>query len=344
LRVESEDLSPDPASRPTIAEVRERVRVRTGIDSLPAHLESRHGIEVAQITELDLGVFRVDRHDGPAWVARIFPAARPLEEVEGDARILRGLERRGFPAERCAAADPVSVHEGQGVLVTELVEGTRARGGGRTFAWLGGLLGGLHAASAATVAGLREGGAWHHLCLRGGPGDEIAAALALLDEYAARLDPPAAPLHRRLREAVAGADACQGLPEAILHPDFVPANALVGADQHLVLVDWTGAGRGPRLWSLAFLLWAAGAWDLRFVDSVVSHYARRVQLLPEEISRLEAAVRARPLVLDSWAVCLHRMPLEEAVHALPEKLDLAAAVAARAVQDFESTPAAEMEG
>jgi Ser/Thr protein kinase RdoA (MazF antagonist) len=329
----------DPGSRATIAEVRGWARIRAGTDTLTGHLEGRHGIRVTQITELDVGVLRVDRHDGPSWVARIFPAARPLDEVEGDARVLRGLERRGFPAERCAVADPVSTHEGQGVLVTELVEGTRARGGGRSFAVLGELLGRLHAASAATVAGLREGGAWHHLCLRGGPADELAAALVLLDEHAAGVDPHEAPLLRRLREAVEGADACQGLPEAILHPDFVPANALVGPDQHLVLIDWTGAGRGPRLWSLAFLLWAAGTWDLRFVDAVVSHYARHVQLQPEELSRLEAAVRARPLVLEAWSVCLHRKPLEEVARELTEKLDVAAATAARAVQGFEGAVA-----
>jgi hypothetical protein len=48
---------------------------------LPSHLESRYGSRVAQLTELDLGVFRVDRRDEPSWVARVFPAARPLEEA-----------------------------------------------------------------------------------------------------------------------------------------------------------------------------------------------------------------------------------------------------------------------
>jgi Ser/Thr protein kinase RdoA (MazF antagonist) len=328
-------LSGTTASGGGISARREWARVRSGIETLPAHLlEHRYGIDVERMTELDLGVFRVDRRDGPSWVARVFPAARPLGQVEGDAKILRGLERRGFPAERCAVAEPVSTHDGQGVLVTKLVEGTRARGGGRTFAVLGELLGRLHAAATATVDGLHEGGAWHLLCLGGGPADEVTAALELLDEFAARLDPHEAAINR-LQEAMASADACQGLPEAMVHPDFVPANALVGPDQHLVLIDWTGAGRGPRLWGLAFLLWAAGAWDLRLVDPVVSHYARHVQLQPDELSRLEAAVRARPLALDSWAACLGRKPLEEVVRELPEKLEIAAAIAERAIPGFQ---------
>jgi len=101
----------------------ERMYSRTGLERLPAHLEGRYGIRVAQLTELDLGVFRVDRSDGPSWVARVFPSARPLEQVEGDAEILRALARERFPAERCAHTEAVSTHEGQGVLVTEFVEG-----------------------------------------------------------------------------------------------------------------------------------------------------------------------------------------------------------------------------
>ena len=34
------------------------------------------------------------------------------------------------------------------------------------------------------------------------------------------------------------------------------------------IVDWTNAGRGPRIWSLGFVLWAAGARD---VDAARAH-------------------------------------------------------------------------
>ena len=40
---------------------------RSGLDSLPAHLEGRYGIEVSELTELDVGVFRVAvRADAPS--------------------------------------------------------------------------------------------------------------------------------------------------------------------------------------------------------------------------------------------------------------------------------------
>jgi hypothetical protein len=85
------------------------LRPRDGIERLPAHLEAHHGISVGEMAELDRGVVRVDRRDGPSWVARVFPRTRPVEAAEGDARILQALERQGFPAERCAVAEPVSV-------------------------------------------------------------------------------------------------------------------------------------------------------------------------------------------------------------------------------------------
>lgn len=70
---------------------------RSGQDTLPAQLEARYGIQVAQLTELDLGVYRVGRRDGPDWVARVFAADRPLAAAEGDAALLRRLEQQEFP-------------------------------------------------------------------------------------------------------------------------------------------------------------------------------------------------------------------------------------------------------
>ena len=117
------------------------IQPRSGQDTLTAHLEDRYGIQASGLTELDLGVYRVGRQDGPDWVARVFAADRPIAAAEGDAALLRRLEQDGFPAERCAAQEPVSAHEGQGVLVTRYLEGTGADGSRRTYGRLGSLLG-----------------------------------------------------------------------------------------------------------------------------------------------------------------------------------------------------------
>ncbi len=257
---------------------------------LAAHLAGTYDISVSGIGTLDSGVFRVDRSDGPSWVARVFPPARALEGVEGDAAILRALERAGFPAERCAHPNATSIFEEQGVLVSEFVEPAPALRPGRTAAILGALLGRLHANPGS---GLREGGAWHHLSFVGGPREEIAAARGRLEDAQSRVGLRELDDYHRVCDAVEQLDDCHDLPHAFVHPDFVSANAIPTADERLVIVDWTGAGRGPRLWSLGFLLWACGHRSPRLLDAAVSRYRRHVTLEPDELARLAGAIRAR---------------------------------------------------
>jgi hypothetical protein len=85
-----------------------------------AHLEARYGIAVSRLAELDLGVYRVERADGPARVARVFAAMRPEVAAAGDAVILAFLAGHASGSERVAAPEPASVLDGHSVLVTEL--------------------------------------------------------------------------------------------------------------------------------------------------------------------------------------------------------------------------------
>ena len=301
------------------------------VEGLGQHLEDHYGVGVAEIAPLDSGVFRVDRRDGSRWVARVFAAKRPLAGVREDAGILRALERVGFPAERCAHPEPVSEFLGQGVLVTGFLEDHGPLRPGRPAAVLGVLLGRLHAHPATNV---RPGGAWHHLSFVGGPREEIAAAAELLDDHLPRIGVRELGLFDRLRDEVARTDDCHDLPHAFVHPDFVPANAISTADGRLAVVDWTGAGRGPRLWSIGFLLWAAGARDLRLVDVVVSRYRRSVELEPAELDRLEGAIRGRPVMLESWSVCAGRRELAVAVDRIQRAGALAESIAIQARRSF----------
>jgi Ser/Thr protein kinase RdoA (MazF antagonist) len=281
------------------------------------------------MAELDRDVFRVDRRDGPAWVVRVFPRQRPIEAVEGDAAILNKLAEAGFPAERCAA--PVSTLDDRGVLVTQFVEGIPPDRPGRTFAILGALLGRLHARPATSA---RPGGAWHHLVPTGVPADEIDAALSLLQEVRDRAADADREHYDLLLDAVAGLDDAADLPHGFVHPDFVPANTIQVADGGLVIVDWAGAGRGPRLWSLAFLLWAGGVQDLRLVDVAVSRYRRHVQPTPDELRRLEGVLHARLLLIDCWSVAAGRRTPAQAAATLRWARRKAEAIAVRALAGF----------
>lgn len=300
-------------------------------EPLAEHLESRYGIAVARVEQLDLGVHRVERADGPTWVARVFPAARPPRGADEDAAILRGLEQTGFPAERCAHAQPVSEWQGQTVLVTDFVAGHGPLRPGRAAAILGALLGRLHEHPGT---GLRRGGAWHHLSFTGAPREERAAATQLLTDHLPEVGIRQLASFDRLRSEAEQVDDCEELPHAFVHPDFVLANAISTADQRLVIVDWTGAGRGPRVWSLGFLLWAAGARDLRLVELVVSRYRRATELEPPELDRLEGAIRGRPVMLETWSVCAGRREVTAAVEQIERIRHLARSIAAEARRAF----------
>ena len=313
---------------------------RVGVNELPGHLNATYGIKVTRIEELDLGVYRVDRHEGASWVARLFPAERPIEQTLGDAAILRFLAELDYPAERCATAEPVSILEGQSLLVTELVPGVprtdrrvaiRNAGG---LAMLGWLLGYLHSLPITREATRRPGGSWHHLA-DGAPRNEIAALRKLLDEAKHRADPSGADLYLTLAEKVSSLDDGGGLPESLVHPDFVLANVVAPPTGGLVVVDWAGAGRAPRTWSLAFLLWSVGlGGDLKRVDRTVAGYRRHITPQPEELERLEALIRVRPIVFDTWAFCTGRKTLGQTTESIAASQDTAAAIADRARTAF----------
>lgn len=301
------------------------------VDGLGKHLEASYGVEVDGVVPLDHGVVRVDRRDGSRWVARVFPAGRPLASVREDAAILQALERAGFPAERCAHPEPVFEFLGQSVLVTVFLEDHGPLRPGRPAAILGALLGRLHTHPATQV---RPGGAWHHLSFMGGPREEIASAGELLEDRLPSVGVRELGLFDRLRDEVERADDCHDLPHAFVHPDFVPANAISTAEGSLAIVDWTGAGRGPRLWSIGFLLWAAGARHLRLVELVVSRYRRSIELEPAELDRLEGAIRGRPIMLEIWSVCAGRRELAAAVEGIERANELAKSIAAAARNAF----------
>jgi Ser/Thr protein kinase RdoA (MazF antagonist) len=312
---------------------------REGVDGLGGHLESAYGIQVAAIEGLDVGTYRVDRRDGASWVARLSPAVRPLEWARGDAEILRELAGLGYPSERLAAAEPVSVHEGQPLLVTAFEPGVprsqrreaiRRAGGLPALGWL---LGRLHSLPVDGANG-RQGGAWHHLA-DGAPPEELAAVAELLEGAKRPAVRAAAPRHDALVDAVGRLDDGAALPQALVHPDFVMANVVAPPAGGLVLVDWTGAGRAARAWSLAFLLWSVGfGGDLARVDRVVAGYRRHISPEPEELERLEALVRTRPVVFEVWAFCTGRRTLAQAAAGVTASREAAAAIATRACAAF----------
>lgn len=283
--------------------VEARMAYSPAADRLLAHLRNHYGIDAVSATTISQHVnyvVRIDRADGDPWVARAFPPARPSVGIEGDAQILRFLERHDYPAERLAVEDAVSDFEGGSVLVTRYLANAplpQERWG----TIMGDLLGRLHALPVddpVTRPGGAEGG---DSSREGGPRQDLLAALAFLDSVDTKVPTGERERFEQLRERVRSADAGEGLPEALVH-----GNLLAGDPDHAVMTDagpvvvnWKGAGIGPRLADLAWVLW--GCWIPSNARLVIDAYRQHVQLTDEELDRLEAVMAIRPLYLTSFA-------------------------------------------
>jgi len=322
---------------------RDTEEARALLEKLRVYLEKHYGIRITALNRLDRGVYRVDRKDGPNWIARVFPAERAVERVQGDAEVLKFLQMQGFPAERCARPDPVTAPGGRGVLVTEYLEGSGVEPSEPILHTFGEMLGRLNTLPSGSGGVGREAGSLHHYSLvEGGPRNELDAAISWLDEVNDQVPAQNQILHKSLREQVAKADDCHDLPKALIHPDPVLKN-LIATPEGLVLIDWTGAGRGPRLVSLALLIWSGalnkGGWSRQNVDAMVAGYRSHVELQESELARLADAMRIRPLVFACWRyryAMISGKPPNGAEWWWPSDV-LVEAISARARSAFEKT-------
>ncbi|WP_163543175.1 phosphotransferase enzyme family protein [Occultella kanbiaonis] len=292
-------------------------------DALTVHLESRYGIRITSMLPIDddprtrprgswpghyPSTLLVEREQGTPWIARVFssPADR-VSRVQEDAEILGFLADHGFPAERPAVDDAVTVFDGSGVLLTELIAGGRPTDAhGRVTSpevlhELASLLGRLHSLPPVGGAAARDGGSEEH---DGGfhvgrPRQDLVAAMRFLVSVEDRVAPAGRETFERLRDDVESADDAEGLPEAFTHGNF-HAWAAVGVPGELSIVGWAGSGRGPRLPALAWLLRTTSEGRPEFVDAVMRGYREHVSLTDEEVDRLPAVLNIRPL----WLACL----------------------------------------
>ena len=304
---------------------------RRGTQRLQAHLSEHYGVEVRSVTPLDCGVVRVDRQDKLRWIARIFPPARSAEATEGDVAVLRWLAAHDVPAERLAHDDPLTWLDGHAVLVTEFAPGKPISATRATSAWTGETLGRLHALPLDDAPN-RAGGGWHHLSLDGGGRtDDVALLHELLADTATRSPDRAASIDE-LRAALDDLDLGTGLPEAMVHVDFGGPNVLRDKDRYTV-IDWTGAGRAPRIASLASVLGAQGGTA---VDVIVDAYRAHIAPTDEELDRIEAMMLTHQLVLAAWGALFDASRAAETVAQLPAGRAWAAKKAVQVRQAFDA--------
>jgi Ser/Thr protein kinase RdoA (MazF antagonist) len=301
---------------------------QVSLEQLKVNLETYYGVTIRKVTILDLNVHRVDIQNGPTWIARVF--TQSSNEVAELVKLLDYLQQSEFPAEIYASPQPVSESSlGGRILVTEFVDGSRPERNRQTFRRLGELLGRLHVIPVPDW--LRRGGAWHHLSASGGLSEECEAARTMLETFKAQHKTDNLEHVDRLMSELGQIQGFEDLPSTIVHPDFVPSNVIGNASTgNWTIIDWAGAGCGPRLISLGFLLLVAGVkGKMTLVDSVMSGYASHVKLEQSELDRLSMAIFARPLTMNCWEVSLGRKDVVEVVQGLPALFELADKIAVR---------------
>lgn len=206
-----------------------RMYEREGVDTLAAHLQATCGIAVTRMSQLDVGVFRVDRHEATPLVARLFPSARSHAAAEADLAVLRYLADVDFPAERPIGDGALTVHEGQSLLLTGFVkEVPKAKRPPYPIVGLGSIIGRLHGLTVPAGAD-RPSGALHHFA-EGTMTDELRAVASWLDSLAKQVPDATRDAIDELGAAVDAADGGDGLPEAFVHPDPVPKNVIFTGD------------------------------------------------------------------------------------------------------------------
>ena len=86
------------------------------------------------------------------------------------------------------------------------------------------------------------------------------------------------------------------MPEALTHANY-NGWAAVGKPGNLVIVGWAGAGRGPRLAALAWLLRTAAnsSSATGYITAVADGYREHVRLTDDELKRLAAVMNMVPL-------------------------------------------------
>ena len=257
-------------------------------------------------------IYRVDQDGGPPWVARLYPAARPIERLRGQVAIMGHVADNGVPTEQIigtAAGVDFTVLGQRGVLVTSFLEGTFPRRTPEVLRQLGDSIGRLHALPRTTQASLfhRRAGAL--------PREDLAFGRACLDRIAGSVPAAHRGAYDALRATLDATRDCEALPASahgLLHSDCHLANAVQTAGG-VAWFDWDGAGHGPRIAALGLLLYSCAiqapdetgdptvpivrATVYGRVGAVLSGYLRHHRPTDDELSYLPDAIRFRPAVI-----------------------------------------------
>jgi Ser/Thr protein kinase RdoA (MazF antagonist) len=269
--------------------------------------ETLYGLEGYGLRPLAGGVtdhtYALEHAGAETFVLRV---ERPeVADIPSHEQVLLFLEECSYPAPRVIRpldGSPVTEHHGCNLVLTSFVDGVLVETGANTPAGLyemGRAIGRLHALSPLD-AGLPMAECMPETRVARAEGRLATIAHQVPVEWQDRFDG----MLRSLAEIPSFAD----LPACLIHNDCHPGNAVCRADGEVILIDWDGAGLGPAVLDLGFLLITAdtytpdvptlGTSNAR-VNAIVDGYCG--YRLPDqaELEQLADAIRFRVTIINA---------------------------------------------
>lgn len=262
-------------------------------------------------------VYRIQRTDGGAWVARAYrrnhpwpdwfrffypwATSDPAEWLSTRAATLLCLEQQHYPAPRVLRTRTgalVSTTPAWCLLVTTFIEGTVLQPTLDQLRLFSATLGSLHTLSPdhTTPPGKSY---WD-------TADAFSTVQAHLASVEDRLPAEWRTLHTAFSQTLQRLQQCPELPRTLIHGDAWAANTVQTPTGQILLIDWDTGGWGPAICDLGRLLLECHldsalppkdplAWhiqpDEHRIAAVVDGYAQQRRLSPVELEMLLEALR-----------------------------------------------------
>jgi Ser/Thr protein kinase RdoA (MazF antagonist) len=242
---------------------------------------------------------------GPQYILRAYTVSNTQDEqyVQTLATLLTMLQGHNYPAERIMRTligDSLLEQQGWRYLLTTYIQGQIPPYEPQELRILGARLGQLHA------LGIQLHQAHAPLAPAGmQPAPELAYALAELHSVAHDVPKALSTRYETLVTAIQQIEPFDDLPHTLIHNDCHPGNSVYTPTGEMVFIDWEGAGWGPGVIDVGFLLSSCDTespWtpplrpDPQRVQAIIDGYCQYHMLTEVELDCLEDAMRFRALV------------------------------------------------
>ena len=255
-------------------------------------------------------IYQLNLEDGQRWVLRVFSADD--QSVFSLARMLAFLAEQSYQAEQIVHTihnDAIVSYEDKLLLVTRFIEGVPVDYSDSALHLLGETLGKLHALRVEDMSILPKAEML--------PAPELAYAWSELSKVADNVPIVLQQHYNVLAQAIHTLNRCKNAPLVIIHNDCHPANAIRTSSNEVVLIDWLGAGLGPAVIDVGFLLASCEIPfhellpidpDKKRLPTIIDGYCQYHTLTPLELNVLPDSIRFRALVYGavSFALAISR--------------------------------------